>query len=247
VSSGDSEHHNSKEWSMSTWQKSTLVDWASLRIRGGDGTDDNAGADDDKNADDVNQDDDSSDDAADEDSSSGTVSKADFDALQKKFDAQKNQLRAADKTKSAAQKQLEDLQRKEKSDLENAQADVKKLSEENAGWQGKYEKLALTNAFLTESACAKIQWHDPLVAQAAAKLSDLTINEDGEVEGMDAIVKKLAKEKPFLVNSSSEADEDTTNGTKITSGSKVGKGSTGKGKPGQLSREELIKRFPALG
>lgn len=234
---------------MNSWQKSTLVSpelpWQWLPA-GSDGD----GGDGDADAGDTQDDQDGRDDSEDGDGSGDDeqFTREQYQALQRKYEAQRTQLQAADRNKSAAQKELDELKRKERTDLENAQADAKKAIEAEGLWKTKYENLARTNAFLIESARAKVQWHDPAVAMAAAKLTDLTIGEDGEVEGMDVLIKKLAKEKAFLVSDgATETDGDSGDGRRVT-GSKVGgkRGTTNGGKPGQLSEEELKRRFPAL-
>lgn len=161
---------------------------------------------------------------------------------------------AADKSKAALQKELDDIKAKDLTELQKAQADAKKFEEESKKTSDRFRGLALTNAFLTESQKQKIQWHDPEVAQAAiAKaIKDLEVDEDSSVAGMDAVVKKLAKDRPFLVNSAKDTDkeeEDTSKGKHGASGSGVGSGSNGgKGKKedGKLSAEELRAKFPAL-
>lgn len=226
--------------------KSTVLSWSSLAPwawtpHGADGTDDTVGATD---GDDV-QVDDIEDTDGDTDDTAGTpITQAQYDELQRKFTQIKTQLSANDKSKAALQKQLDDAARKEKTDLENAKADVAKLTEEGEAWKDRYERLALTNAFLIESSRAKVQWHDPEVAQAAAGLSALSVGDDGAVDGMAEAIKKLAKEKAFLVTTSGE--ETGTSGTTGKTGTKVGTGKGSTGKPGQLSEQELVKRFPAL-
>lgn len=185
----------------------------------------------------------------DEDDESFT--KESFKKLKADFDKMRGHLSNADRKKNAAEKELENVKRKERTDLENAQADVKKLTEETTTWQTRFNRLAMTNAFLIGSTQLDVHWHDPEVAQAAAKLAELEVGEDGTVEGMDQIIKDLAKKKPFLVKKAAEgepSEEDKSKNGKVLSGSKVGTGSKGKsGSSTQLSQEELLRRFPALG
>lgn len=213
--------------------------------QGGDGADDTG-------SDDTGTDDDSTDDGDEGEEEEGDegYSKEAFAKLKEDFDKVKKHLSNADRRKSAAEKALDEAKRKERTDLENAQADAKRLTEETAAWQTRFTGMALTNAFLIESSRAKIQWHDPEVAQAAAKLGDMEVGDDGEVEGMAEAVKALAKSKPFLVNAAG-GDEEGENGKtkeeKPVSGSKLGTGTKVKGKNAQLTQEELMRRFPALG
>lgn len=195
---------------------------------------------------------DTTDDAAEEDvtdedgDATETVSKKEFLALQRKLEQMKTHLSAADKHKSTAQKELEEIKRKERTDLENAQEDIAKHQKASEEWRSKFLDLARTNAFLIGSARAKVAWHDPEVAQGAAGLAALTVADDGTVEGIEEVVKKLAKEKPFLVNTkSTDVTEDGDERPK--SGSRVGaSGKKNIGTKNGLTPEELRKRFPAL-
>lgn len=215
--------------------------------QGGDGADDDSGNN--TGEDDADKDTgDAGDEDEDEDGDEG-YSKEAFAKLRADFNRVKKHLSNADRRKSAAEKALEEAQRKERSDLENAQADAKRLTDETTAWQARFTGMALTNSFLIESSRAKIQWHDPEVAQAAAKLTDMEVGDDGDVEGMAEAVKALAKNKPFLVNAaggSAGEENGKTKDDKVVSGSKLGTGTKAKGKPSQLSEEELFARFPAL-
>jgi hypothetical protein len=227
-------------------------------ILGADGEDDAGGEDDgDSDADDA---DDADDDDADEGGDDKKKSKSkkvysaeEYEELQRKYEARTKHLAASDKNKSAAEKELAALKRKDQSELEKVTGDLKTVTEERDSYQSKFTTLARTNAFLIASAQEKITWHDPSDAQAvgASRFKDLEIDEDGNIDGIRDVVKKLAKDKPHLVNKSTdEGDEDNKkNGSKRgASGSGVGsKGNNnGKGNKGTPSKEELVSRFPGL-
>ena len=183
-----------------------------------------------------------------EEDTTSTVSKSDFDKLQASFNAMKVQLSNADRNKSEAQKKLEELERKEKSELENAQADAKKSTEEAEGWREKFTRQALENAFLSGSMRANIVWHNSSLALRALQdeaSEPLTVGDDGAVDGMADKIKKLAKEQPFLVNTASDSEEETAGKKQTASGSNVGSGGK-KSNNNKLSDEELKARFPAL-
>lgn len=182
---------------------------------------------------------------------SGPVSREEFDAVTRRLSAADKRRSDAEKEAAALRKEKEDKEREGKPELENLRKDHDELVKNNEGLQNRFRKLALVNAFLTASAQEKIAWHDPKVAQKAADLEDLEVDEDGNVEGIRDAVKLLAKSHKYLVNSGKE-DGDEGDGKEErrrgASGSGVGSTKTSKGKKatGQLSREELIKRFPAL-
>lgn len=204
---------------------------------GADGTDDDADTGDDNEQEDSTEEND-----GEEEKESPTVSREEFNTLQKKYDQMRTHLSNADKNKSSAQKKLEEIERQGRTDLENAQADVAKATKESEQWRDRFLGLARTNAFLIASAQLKVNWHDPEVAQASLKMGELEVGEDGTIDGINDLIKKLAKEKPFLVVPKENGDED-----KVRSGSRVG--GTGKKQTGAanaLSPEALEKRFSAL-
>jgi hypothetical protein len=222
-------------------------------LLGADGEDDGKGGE--ENADDdEGTDEEDSEDGDEESSETGksgksksgkeeTVSKEEFERL-------KARMKAADKSKSKAEQERDELKRKDQTDLENAKADLDKATKERDKLQGSFTKLARTNAFLIASQQASIAWHNPKVALKAADLDDLEIDEDGNVDGIDAVVKKLAKDQPYLVNKGKDADDEEDADGKPparrgTSGSGVGSTKTPKGKKnnGVLSDDELRKRF----
>lgn len=168
---------------------------------------------------------------------------------QKEIKALKKRLAAADRNKEAALKKLRDLENKGKPADEVAKQEAEEAKAASAKREETNRKLALTNAFLVASQGADVSWHDAKVAQAALNLTDVEVDEDGEVTGMEAAVKALIKSKSFLVKPKATKDEDKDekedkgNGP---SGSGVGTGrGKGKGK-GAPDREELIRKYPAL-
>lgn len=183
---------------------------------------------------------------------SGPVTREDYDRV-------KNHLSRADQKKAALEKENADLkkfkeenERKGNTELQNLQKDHTELVKNHEAMQSRFQKLAITNAFLTASAQAKVVWHDPKVAMRAAELEDLEIDEDGNVVGIEEAVKTLAKSHKYLVNKDTGADDDEEEEKKPrrgASGSGIGSVKSAKGKKtdGKISREDLIKRFPALG
>lgn len=98
-------------------------------------------------------------------------------------------------------------------------------------------KLVVENAFLKSNT---ISWKDPEAALKLADLSDVTF-EDGHADGLAAALRKLAKEKPYLV-----ADKP---GTK-PAGRKTGDKPAPKGRrteaQKQAEEKKLLDRYPAL-
>lgn len=153
----------------------------------------------------------------------------------------------SDKKKSAAEKALQDLKDKDLPDAEKARKEAAEARERSERQAVALRNLALTNAFLVASQKAKVNWHDPEVAQAAAtKYEGIEVDEDGRVTGMTEVVRKLAKDKAFLVDSGkpAEVEEKEKNGPSGSStGAAGGKKTSTKG---QLDKEELHRKYPAL-
>lgn len=182
----------------------------------------------------------------------GPVSREEFDAVTRRLSRADQRRSEAEKEAAALKKEREDKEREGKPELDNLKKDHGELKKSHETLQERFRKLALVNAFLTASQEEKVAWHNPRVAQRAADLDELEIDEDGNVEGIRQAVKDLAKKHKYLVNNGGADDDD--DGDKKTvrrgaSGSTVGSAKTGKGKAekGRISDEELKRRFPALG
>lgn len=184
---------------------------------------------------------------------SGPVSREEFDAVTRRLSAADKRRSDAEKEAAALKQEKDERERKEKPELENLRKDLQTITTDHEKLQERFTRLALENAFHTASAQAKISWHDPKVALRSADLEDLEIDEKGNVEGIVDVVKTLAKSKKFLVNNGTteeEEEEDKSSSRRRgASGSGVGSTKTTKGKKnnGQISDDELRKRFPALG
>lgn len=215
---------------------------------GGEGANDDDPEDEDPDPDDEDPDDEGK--KKSKQAKDDTVSREDFERI-------KNQLKAADRRRAAAEREATELKRKDQTELENTKQDLEAVTKERDNYRDSFMNLARTNAFLTASAQNGITWHDPEDAMAAAgkALRELDIDEtDGSVTGVAQLVKDLAKRKKHLVKVTDEDnDEEGDEGKKTrrpkgASGSGVGSTKTSKGKPanGQLSDEQLRQRFPAL-
>lgn len=170
--------------------------------------------------------------------------------LEEELSKVKSHRSAADRKREEKERELNELKNKDLPEVERLKKELEEAKATGTKSEASFKGLALTNAFLMATQRAKITWHDPDVAKAAAKLADLEVGEDGSVEGIDKIVKDLAKSKPFLVDGGKPAeDKEKTEEKKKNgaSGSAVGSGGgNGKGEPGKPTREQLLSRFPAL-
>lgn len=226
---------------------------------GGESEDDEGDDDSEDDDSDNDSDDDSDDDAKGKDdkgkkkSKPRTIDPDDYDEQVSHKERLRRQLSESDKKKAAAEKRVAELEKSALPDKEKAAAELKEITEERDSFKARFTNLARTNAFLTASARAGINWHDPEDAQSVAhrQLKELDIDDDGAVDGIEELVKGLAKRKPHLVKvEKSDDDDDEKKKRKGASGSGVGSGKKtgtgGKSKNGELSEEELYRRFPAL-
>jgi hypothetical protein len=183
----------------------------------------------------------------------GPVSRDEFDRVKKHLSMADSKKAALEKENADLKKFKEEQERKGNTELQNVKKDLGTLQEDHTKLQGRFSKLALVNAFLTASAQSGITWNDPKVAQKAGDFDDLEIDEDGNVAGMADAVKELAKKHKYLVRAEKDSDdEEEGRGARTkrgASGNGVGSTRTTKGTrraPGELTPEELRKRFPTL-
>lgn len=154
-----------------------------------------------------------------------------------------NKLALADKARVAAQTQLDALERKDKTDLENAQADIVKVTAENEALKAEVQNSKLENAFLI---AGKHDWQNP---GAALRLIDRTMimfAEDGTVTGVDKAADALAKSDPYLLKTADagNAQGGTTRQTPAPpSGSQPGQGAGNNTTP---DRDRLLRKYPVL-
>jgi hypothetical protein len=170
-------------------------------------------------------------------------------ALQKEKERHFRKRKEVEDRERALAKRLEEYERKDKSDLENAQTDLQKSLKENESLQGTVKSLALQVAFLSVN---DVTWHNPQRALQLADLSEVEIGDDGTVDSkaLKAAMKKLAAEEPYLVKKSKddEDEEDETQG-KNKPRERTGNPSSGsstKEQKAKAARERLIQKYPSL-
>ena len=213
----------------------------------GGADDDGSGADDgeqEQEGDEEQPDD--ADDEATEDKGKGGKDSGESTVSQAKYDQIKKHLAEADRKKQAALDELKKLKTKDLPEAEKLKADLDEASTERDTYRDKFTKLARTNAFLMASQKLKVNWNNASTALKVGDFDDLEINDDGSVDGMEQAVKDLAKEHPYLVAKEQSGDEEDGTKRPPKSGSVVGSKNKGKKPEGELSDEDIRKRFPAL-
>lgn len=106
-------------------------------------------------------------------------------------------LAAADKAKGEAEKRLKELDDADKSELEKAQRDLKEMQDRLE----KAEAAALSAKLSSEILkFPGYTWHDPEAVLKMVDMDTITVDaETGAVKGVNDALKKLAKDKPYLL------------------------------------------------
>ena len=115
---------------------------------------------------------------------------ADYDDLK----AQLEQFRQAEEERKRAE--MTELERY-KADLEKALNERQTFEQELAKLRESIKQERIKNAFITAATNANIAYIDD--AYRLADLSAVTIDEDGNVVGMEDVIKALVEHKPFLL------------------------------------------------
>lgn len=168
-----------------------------------------------------------------------TVSRADFERLQK-------QLSEADKKRNEFENELKTLKQKDLSDLEKAQTEAKDATERATALEGEIQKLRLANAFLASNT---ITWQNGEVALDIAHskgyLEDVQ-DDKGVVDSkkLVAALKRLSEEHKYLVKADDgEGEQQQGQG----SSGESGPARTNNAKDDKAKEQRLRTSFPALG
>lgn len=159
----------------------------------------------------------------------------------------KRRMKRADQRATKAENELRELKRKgtpeqeqQSADLKEAQSKVEKLTESN-------KHLTMQNAFLLSNT---FTWHDPAdVMEQVLKDDDIEIDDEGHVSGMDAVLKRIAKKKPYLLKQTAkdkdddeDDDDDEDEDTRPASGGAQNR----RKKKGGVDRAKILATYPAL-
>jgi predicted RNase H-like nuclease (RuvC/YqgF family) len=148
----------------------------------------------------------------------------------------RNEAKQLRKELEEAQKRLKEIDDADKSEVERLKEQTTELTSQLEEAQESLRESRLHNAFLASN---KYTWHEPDTALKLVDLSEVSIEEDGSVKGMDAALKALADSKPYLVRKEQEEEEPKTpTGTPAGSGGRKDKS--------KLDRERLEKKYPAI-
>jgi hypothetical protein len=166
---------------------------------------------------------------------SGEGAQGDDTVARSELEAVKQRMIAADKRAADAEKKLDEQARKEKTDLENAQADLTKANERIAALEKQLNSTAVETEFV------KYGKHDWVDVSDALRLLDREGVEvaDGKVTGLGPAIEKLVKAKPYLLKKNNNDQNDSS-------------GASGSANNGSRKGEKVTppanfgSRFPAL-
>lgn len=150
--------------------------------------------------------------------------------------------------REAAEAKLREIEDKDKSELEIAKRDLAELQEKFDKVPETMNNLRIENAFLRLDR-DKYNWHDPSDAlDRILKDPDVTLNEDGSVEGLEDAVKALAKSKPYLLkkkdaDDGEEEDKGKRRPPRGPSGASLGGPKSPKGDQKAQRADELKKKY----
>lgn len=138
-----------------------------------------------------------------------------------------------------AQAKLKEIDDADKSETERLNTKITELEERTKTLVAVNKELSIKNAFLADK---KHAWRNPDSALKLLDLSEVEIDEDGKISGLDKAIKKLADSDSYLLE---PTDEDTglPKNQQQSSGERTRQTPAEKG---TKKREDLIKRFPAL-
>ena len=132
---------------------------------------------------------------------------------------------------------LKEIEDKDKSDLERTSSDLKIVTSERDELKDTVHDLLIKNAFLMDN---KHNWVKPKTALRLADLSEVEIDDEGNVTGLDKALDALAKSDPYLLKKESDGDEDDDDEPKSTGRPPAKKGN------GDPNRNKLVAKYPAL-
>jgi len=136
-------------------------------------------------------------------------------------------------------KALQQFTDKDKSEGDKALARVAELETEHAELQDKFATLRMEMAFVKQQ---KYQLRNPALALKVVDLSEVEVDDDGEVIGLDKALEALKKSDPYLFKDSGDDDDQDDNPSKKQ---RTGE-SPGRKDKNTVNREALLRKYPAL-
>jgi len=154
----------------------------------------------------------------------------------------RNAAKALKQQNEELQAKLKKFEDADKGELEKLQGDHATVTAERDKLAEENQQLLIQNAFLMDN---KHKWENPKAALRLADLSEVEIDDEGNVTGLREALDKLAKSDAYLLKKSSDDDDDDDDdkGKGGPVGQPVGGRQKQKGNP---DREKLLSKYPAL-
>ena len=164
----------------------------------------------------------------------------------REYEKLKKRLAASDKRQGVLAKQLEDLKASKSGELDKAvKAEIDELRPKADKLKADNRALRMQLAFLS-TPIKGVVWEDVEAAMKLVDMSDVDVDEEtGAIDKRDlaAAMRRLAKEKPYLVKKATKADDDEEDETPKSSADPM---NGRKKKNKQVDRAALAKKFPVL-
>lgn len=169
-------------------------------------------------------------------SGQSVVSRAEFEAL-------RNQLAAADKKRVEAEQAHAQLRDKDMPQLEKLTRDLADATKVTEEMQDANRILRVENAFLTAN---EYEWHNSALALQSLDRSRITVDAEGNVQGMKDALKALATAHPYLLKPKVVEGEGEVSTGNVPPGTAPANGGIAPRQGAKTDVKEAKTRFPAL-
>lgn len=158
-------------------------------------------------------------------------SSSDDQVSRNEFERIKNQLSAADKKREEAERRLNEIADKDKSELDRATERAQALEKELEESRARVRELTLEKSLLADPEYGSHKWHDPedVLTRLAKAVGDqsITVAEDGtpDTASVRRWLKDLASKRTYLVKDNGSAPPAGTSGAAVGAGKRTGESS----------------------
>lgn len=170
--------------------------------------------------------------------------------LKSALEKERERRKAARRERDELRGRLEQLENKDKPELEQITRERDTLKSENEALRETVTSGSRRLAFLS---VAGLDWADPEDALAIAErrgLRDVEVDDDGEIDSSEVqrIAKELAENKPHLLRKQEgkKDDKGSGDGDPAAASGSTGKTKKDKAKDARFTDETLRSKFPAL-
>lgn len=221
-------------------KRKNLHGTATMRLNeGGDGTDGEDDGDADKDGGNTGGA------GGDDKNSSGGNPDAKITALEEEKNRHFTARQAAEQERDALKAEKEERDRANNDEVTNLKNDVEKYKGEVQELSSRLESALLDNAFLTDNS---FEWHNPKMVLRNIDRENVTIDKDGKVTGVDAAIKKLAEDNPWMLKSEPGKGDKDDKGDAGNDGNPSGSQRNGKKGNQEVKHppKDLRAKYPAL-